>query len=166
MTRLLGALLVTAAGLLAGLLAAGGLRERAERLAELGRMLELMEFELSRFSTPLPTLFERLAGQLAGDAGALCRRMRDGLQELGSRTLADIWAAALEALPPAERRMLLPLGQVLGRYGAEEQRMALAVCRESVARAAAEARTAQREKGRMLVGVSAAGAAALAVLLI
>lgn len=166
MTRLVGALLVTAAGLLAGLLAAGALRERADRRAELGRMLELMEFELGRFSTPLPALFERLAGQLTGEAAALCVRVCRELPELGERTMADLWRSALGPLPDAERRILLPLGQVLGRYGAEEQRMALAVCRESMVRAADEARSDLREKGRMAVGVSAAGAAALAVLLI
>lgn len=164
--KLLGALLLTAAGLLAGLLAAAGLRERADRREELARMLERMEFELGRFSVPLPVLFEHLAGQLTGAARALCRRMCQVLPELGERTLAELWTQALESLPPEERRLLLPLGQVLGRYGAEEQLMALAACRESMERAAAEARNDQREKGRMLVGVSAAGAAMLAVLLI
>ena len=164
--RLIGAALLTAAGLLAGLSAADGMRRRADRRSELVRMLAWMEFELSRFSTPMPALFERLAEQLTGEAAALCRRVCEGLRSLGSRTLADIWGAALEQLPPAERQILLPLGQVLGRYGTREQLMALSACRNAMERARDEAQTALRERGRMTVGVSAAGAAALAVLLL
>lgn len=166
MIRAAGALLLTAAGLLAGLAAAGRMRQRVEEREALERMLERMEFELGQFSTPLPAMFERLADQLPGSAGGLCRRVCAGLPALGERSMADIWAAALESLPEAERQVLLPLGQVLGRYGAEEQRLALAVCREAMARAAEEARTTLRERGRMTVGVSAAGAGLLAVLLL
>ncbi len=166
MTRLMGALLLTAAGALAGLGAVGRLRERAEGREELAALLERMEFELGRFSAPLPELFGRLAGQFPGPAGALCRRVSEGLLSLGDRSMEEIWGQALETLPATERRLLLPLGQVLGRYGAEEQRMALAACREAMERAAAEARDALRERGRMTVGVSAAAAGLLAVLLI
>ncbi len=164
--RLAGAALVTAAGVLAGLCAAGSLRERAALREELCRMLGLMEFEMGRFRTPLPALFGKLAGQLNCQAGALCRRVSEGLELLGRRPFEEIWSEALKAFPAAERQLLTPLGQVLGQYGAEEQLAALAACREQAERARDEARTALRERGRMAVGISAAGAAALAVLLL
>ena len=164
--RLAGAALVTAAGFLAGLGVWNGLRERADLRRSLCRMLALMEFELERFRTPAPALFALLADRLEGEAGALCRRMCRGLETLGQRPLEEIWGEALGALPETERRILLPLGQVLGRYGAEEVLSALASCRVTMERAWDEARTALRERGRMAVGVSAAGAAALAVLLL
>ena len=164
--RLTGAALLTAAGLLAGLLAADRLRNRAELRAELCRMLDLMEFELGRFHTPLPTLFDTLARQMEGDTAKLCCRMREGLAHLGEQDLAWIWADALDVLPGDERKLLLPLGQVLGRYGAEEQLRAIAACCQAMERARDEAQTALRDKGRVYVGLSAAGAAALAVLLL
>ena len=164
--RLTGAALLTAAGVLAGLLCEGELRARAARLESLCRMLERMAFELGRFCTPLPALFDRLAGQLDGEAAALCGRVRRGLEQLGERDMAGIWTGALAPLPAGERRLLLPLGQVLGRYGAEQQLQAIESCRADLERLRDEARTACREKGRVYVGVSAAGAAALAVLLL
>lgn len=164
--RLAGAALLTAAGLLAGLAAAEELRRRRDRLEELVRMLTLLGFELERFCTPLPAVFERLSGQLSGPAAALCRHVRAGLEDLSGRALEDIWREALTVLPVRERRMLAPLGQVLGRYGAREQLAAVEACRAAAERARDDAAAALRDRGRMYIGVGAAGAAAVAVLLL
>ena len=129
-------------------------------------MLTLLEFELGRFRTPLPELFEKLSAQLDGEAADLCRRVRKGLDGLGRREVDEIWREALGALPVRERRILLPLGTVLGRYGAEEQLAAVSACRAEMDRARAAAEDALRERGRMYIGVPAAGAAVLAVLLL
>ena len=163
--RLAGAAILTAAGLLAGLCAADGLRRRQALREELVRMLTLLGFELERFRTPLPEAFEKLSGGLTGQAAALCGRVWDGLDQLGRRELADIWREALASLPARERRILTPLGQVLGRYGAEEQLAAVEASRREMERARDEAAEALRQRGRMYIGVGAAGAAALAVLL-
>ena len=164
--RLTGAALLTLAGLLAGVLAAERLRRRVLLRQQLGQMLEQMAFELGRFKTPLPVLFPALAEQLSGPAGELCRRAAQALADGDRPPMARIWAGAVEALPERERAILLPLGSVLGRYGAEEQLRALHRARAAMARAEAEARTALGRKGRVYVGVSTAGAAALAVLLL
>lgn len=164
--RLTGACLLTAAGLLMGLLAADGLRQRVRLLESLGRLLEGMAFELERFKTPLPALFTQLAAQLEGEAALVCLRMAAGLSQPERRPFAELWGAALDTLPARERRLLLPLGTVLGRYGAEEQLRALTGVQAAVERAGDEARRALEKKGRVYVGVSAAGAAALAVLLL
>ena len=164
--RLAGTALLTAAGLLAGIIQAQRLRDRAERRAEICRMLDRMEFELDRFRTPLPALFERLAEQLEPETAALCKRIAGDLAAPGERDLAAIWAAAVRPLPSAERRILAPLGGVLGRYGAEEQVRALASCARDMERARDEARREAREKGRLWVGLSTACAGLAAVLLI
>ena len=164
--RLIGAALLTAAGLLLGLMGAESLRARVRRREALCRLLGEMAFELERFKTPLPALFASLARQSQGEAGLLCRRMALGLTQLGERTAAEIWAWAVSALPPVERTVLLPLGDVLGRYGAQEQLLALERVRTAMEREADGARRALEEKGRMYVSVAAAGAAALAVLLL
>ena len=163
--RLTGALALTAAGLLAGLAGADRLRARAALRAELCRMLDMMEFELDRFMTPLPALFAKLGELLDGEAGALCRRMAEELARPEGREAAALWTAALASLPEQERRLLELLGPVLGRYGAAEQVRALAGCCQQMERARDGARAALRERGKLWVGLSAAGAAALAVLL-
>lgn len=164
--RLAGAALLTAAGLLAGLAAADSLRQRWARRAELARMLTLLGFELERFRTPLPAVFQALSGQLSGPAAELCRRVRTGLEELDERAMEDIWREAASFLPAEERRVLAPLGQVLGRYGAREQLAAVDACRIDMERARDRAAEALRDRGRMYIGVGAAGAAAVAVLLL
>lgn len=164
--RLTGAALLTAAGLLAGMAAAGALRARAEEWAELCRMLTLMEFELERFCTPMPELFERLGEQTQGKTRSFCLKMREGLDSLGEREFSEIWAQQAQIFLPAERELLLPLGHVLGRYGAAEQTRAVAACRENAKCARNEAAEAVREKGRLWTGLAAAGGAALAVLLL
>lgn len=164
--RLTGAALLLAAGLLAGLAGADGLRCRAALRADLCRMLELMGYELERFHTPLPELFQKLCALMDGQAGGLCRRMRAGLDQLGRQELAEIWAQALTPLPATERNILMPLGAVLGRYGAQEQLQAVTAARLEMEQARDRARLEQQEQGRMVVGLSAAGAALLAVLLL
>ncbi len=164
--RLIGAALITAAGAMAGLEWVRRTRERAELLEQLCRMLETMEFELDRFHTPMPALFERLRGQATGRTGRFCAAVSEGLAHLGQRDMAQIWDQALALLPRQAGEMLRPLGPVLGRYGAEEQVSAAAGCRRALALAGERARRDLAERSRMAVGLGAAGAAAVAVLLL
>ena len=164
--RLTGAALLVLAGLLAGIGAAADLGAAVRRREGLRLMLERMAFELERFKTPLPELFDLLGGQLEGEAGALCRYAAQALAGPAKPAMADIWARAVSALPPAEREVLMPLGHVLGRYGADEQRRALESARTAMEQAEAQARQTLRRSGRMYVGVPAAAAAMLAVLLL
>ena len=164
--RLIGALFITAAGLLAGLTVAGSLRAAVARRDSLCRMLELLEFELGRFHTPLPEVFADLAERTDGAGESLCRRMIVGLDSLGEQALGTIWTDALGELPVRERDVLQPLGQVLGRYGAQEQLQALALCRRDMEQARDEARAKVRERGSVYAGLSAAAGAICAVLLL
>ena len=164
--RLTGALLITAAGLLAGLRAAGGLRAAALRRDSLCKMLALLEFELGRFHTPLPEMFADLAARTDGAGASLCRRMTTGLTGLGEQALGEIWLYALEELPARERDILRPLGQVLGRYGAQEQLQALTLCRRDMEQARDEARTKARERSSIYAGLAASAGAVCAVLLL
>ena len=164
--RLIGAALVTAAGALAGLLDVQRMRERAQLLEELVRMLDMIEYELSRFRTPLPELFGKLAGQMEGRTGLFCGEVARGLERLGERDMAGLWRDALALLPREAAAPLVPLGPLLGRYGAEELVRAAAGCGQAMERERDRAWRQLRERGRVTVGLSAAGAAALAVLLL
>lgn len=164
--RLMGAALLTVAGLLAGLSTAGELRRTALRRARLCRLLEGMGFELGRFQTPLPELFEILAGQTEGEARRLCLRVRERMPELGRTPFSVIWAETLAALPEGERRLLAPLGAVLGRYGTEELLTALETCRRDMVQAAGEANRRARENSRVYIGLCTAGGMMLGVVLL
>lgn len=162
--NLLGAALLTAAGLLCGLLAGAQLRDRLRQRRELCRMLSLMEFELERFRTPLPELFASLAGRLSGQAGALCARAASGLTDAGS-PFSAVWREAVSGLDAREREILLPLGAVLGRYGAAEQTAAVSAARGELCRLRDETAAQIGEKSRVYAGVFTAGGLLLAVLL-
>ena len=164
MTRLAGALLVALAGLMAGLLAAAGQREAARRGAALCRMLELMEFELTRFRTPLAELFDSLGARSEEPVSGLCGAVISAMER--GETLSDAWDRGLSALSRRERERLAPLGRVLGRYGAEEQAAAVRDCRRSLEDQTAQLRTELRERSRIYIGLGAAGGVMLAVLLL
>ena len=77
-----------------------------------------------------------------------------------------MWSDALALLPPPERETLAPLGAVLGRYGVQELLQAIAACRIELEQKRDETQRQMREKGRMYVGIGAAGAAVVAVLML
>lgn len=162
--NMLGALLLAAAGLLGGLCAASAYRRQAEEARALCQMLELMQFELERFRTPLPELFSALSDRSAGRAGELCRRASAALAADGVR-FREAWTFACGGLSGAERQILLPLGDILGRYGAQEQTAALASALSDMRQYSDSLWAALREKCRLCVGLSTAAAVAAAVLL-
>lgn len=164
--RLMGAALLSLAGLLLGLGAVRELRADIRRREELCRMLEGMAFELERFHTPLPELFDILSRQTGGAAHILCRNIREGVSELGRVRFSEIWSQGLEALPTVEREILCPLGSVLGRYGTEQILPALENCRREMERAKAAAGTRAEENGRVYIGLCTAGGLMLAVVLL
>lgn len=163
--KFFGAFLLTTAGLAAGICAARRGYARLALCRSLCQMLRLISFQLERFLTPLPELFAALTGQVSGGAETLCAAVAAGLEEPGE-SFSSIWGRALEALPGEEREILLPLGQVLGRYGAAEQIAAVTAALRDMT-ALADALGGQlREKSRVYIGLATAGGAMLAVLLL
>lgn len=160
----LGAALIAAAGLMAGLRASRGERRKTLSAEGLCRLLELMIFELERFQTPLPELFSSLAERTDGTASALCSRAALALGAEGAR-LCQAWAFACAALPAAEREFMLPLGGVLGRYGAQEQTAALRSALAEARRYSGGLRAGLAEKSRLYIGLTTAAGLLAAVLL-
>lgn len=162
--RVLGGALLALAGLWSGLLARDGLRRSARRCGGLCRMLELLGYELERFRTPLPELFSALSRSADGEAAALCGAVAEELDRGGR--FSGAWARGTEPLPPPERDILRPLGDILGRYGAEEQTAAV----ESALRRMEDLRRTRertlRDRGRVCVGMCSGLGLMLAVLLL
>lgn len=162
--RLLGGGLLAGAGLWCGILAAAQLRRSAARCGSLCGMLELIAFEIARFRTPLPELFASLSERLTGPPGALCSRAAAGLQ--AGLSFRAVWRGALHDLPAAEREILLPLGDVLGSFGAEEQTAGLDAALFRMRALERERTAALRDRTRVCVGVCSAGGLLMAVLLL
>lgn len=161
--RLLGGCLLAGAGVWSGLLAAGRLAASASRCGDWCRMLELMSFELTRFRTPLPELFETLSARLDGIPGEVCERAASGLA--AENGFQAVWREALADVPPEEREILRPLGDVLGYFGAEEQAACVDAAHARMTALWQERQRTRRERSRVCVGVLSAGGLLLAVLL-
>lgn len=161
--RLIGCVLIALAGLWTGVTAARGLSAELDRCEEYVEMLALMELELGRFKTPLPELFSSLEARLGGAGAALCGRVAKACSD--DAVFREIWQHEAEKLPPRERRILLPLGGVLGRFGAEEQAARIGQAREQMAALRQERASALADGRRLRVGVCAAGGLMLAVLM-
>ncbi len=127
-------------------------------------LLERLTMELTRFKTPLPELFSALAEELSGPAGRFCWTVAAGLA--AGMEMSVLWRRAAEPLPGELRELLLPLGTVLGRYGAEEQAACAALVRERLSRRREERERNLRDRTRVRLGVFSAGGALLAVLLL
>lgn len=163
--RRLGALMVVLAGMLMGVRRAVALGHTVRLRSSLCRMLEGMRYELGRFRTPLPELFSALSVPWDGEAAALCRRAAEMLTA-GQMSFSALWEDALAPLPAREREILQPLGNILGRYGTEEQLAALERCVREMENALQEGQTRLRERSGVCVGLWTAAGLMAAVVLI
>ena len=165
MIRLVGALLTAAGGTLLGFMAAGRLARRAEVLRMLASAVEI-SFQL----TPMPELMERLAADYPPPVGTLFYNCRRGMEELGDRSMGEIWRQALADTPldleGRENAVLEELGEVLGRFGESGLRSALARAGAELARAGELARADGEKRGRIYRVLGAASGGLLVILLL
>ena len=170
MLKLVGALLLTAGASALGLCAAGQLCDRVKALRSLAGGLEILGRELSFRRTAMPELMERTARQAGEPARYLFVRCRDRLGQLGERSFGQIWAEALEGEPElllgeTERSVLLELGEVLGRYDADDQIAALNRAERALGDCLARAEEEKRRLGRVYTALGVGSGAMLAILL-
>ena len=170
MLRLAGAVLLAAGPALIGFHAAGRLARRPRLLRELIAALEQMEREISFRLTPLPQLFLRLSEEYSGPVGTLFGCCVRDMDDLGQRSLSQIWRQALgEAsldLDGRGLRALEELGEVLGRYDGDGLQGALRQACGELTAAAEEAERERDQKGRMDQVLGLTSGAFLVILLI
>lgn len=169
MVRLAGAVLVAAGCGFLGFQAAAGLRGRVRALREMAQGLALLERELELNVPPLSRLLAQGAARSRGPAGELFRGCLQGLEHLEREEFSALWrrlVARREELGQEGQAVLLPLGDALGRCGAERQREALAAVRRRLEELAAalEADSRRQERVYQALGLSA-GAFLVIVLL-
>ncbi|MCC8048479.1 MAG: stage III sporulation protein AB [Oscillospiraceae bacterium] len=162
--HVLGAALVTASGAFAGVRAAASLRRDTERLRRLESALGLAACELSVRATPLPELFELLAAASEAETSEMFARAALLLE---TSPVSKAWDAAVRAaeIPAEAKRILLPLGQVLGSCGAEKQGAELELARRSLGVLLDEARSKQARQSKVYPALGLCFGAITAVML-
>ena len=99
MLKLIGALLLAGGAGALGCSAAAQLSRRVAVLRALLGALEGMEREIAFRLTPMPELLERAAAESPPPVRTLFARCRTLLDELGERSMAELWREALEQVP-------------------------------------------------------------------
>ncbi len=129
--KLIGAILVAGGAATAGMLASSRLRTRTEALSGLLSSIDIMQSEIFFRLTPLPELIKILAGQSSEPARTLFLNCFSHLGSLGQKPFSAIWSQSVEEsrgleLTSGEKKTLVELGGILGRYDADGQIKAIA----------------------------------------
>ncbi len=166
MTKLLGSVLVWGGCGLIGVYSAGQMRQRVIFLEEMGRALELLEYELLLKYTAIPELLGLLCGVCRRRARELFLNCKQEIEK--GKSFTDSWRDALEQINLSEedREMLGSLAQILGQYDAREQGRGLSHLREDLKQRAARSREEARAMGRVycVLGLTAGGFLSLSLL--
>ena len=169
MIRLVGALLIAAGSAWLGFGAAGKLGARVRTLEELAEGMDQMARELELDQPPLEQLLERLIPGSRGAARALFSGCRAALDHLEEEPFARAWTRLVTAEPLLSdegQACLLPLGQVLGRCGWEEEQRALDCAARRLEQEADRAREERRRMGRVYEVLGLSSGAFLVILLL
>lgn len=169
MIHILGAVLVAVGCAWLGICRAQALTARVRALEAFSAALEQMERELTFRLAPLPQLMQELSEHTQPPARELFALCRQGLEGLEHQCFSDAWAQMVANVPHLaedDRRALLPLGRVLGRYDSAGQASAIARVRQTLEVLARSAREDSRRMGRVYRAVGAAGGGFLAILLL
>lgn len=169
MLRWVGAALVFAGCGALGILLAGRLSGKVKALRAMAAALEQMEREMGFRLASMPELLESAAKTVGPPADGFFQRCLDGLEQLGEKSLAEIWEETLDwagDLGDPALAALRGLGVVLGQYDGESQRESLAGTRRELERCLQEARAEQARLGRVYTTLGITAGAVLAILLL
>lgn len=169
MIRMLGAVLVAAGCVWMGDKKARRLSARVRMLTGLSLALEQLERELQLRLLPLPVLMEELSMRADPLVRDLFRHARKALESLQENSFAQAWFDLTGEIPDlneSDRRLLLPVGQILGRYDGPGQANSLALVRRELERQREQASAESIRLGRVYRTVGAAGGGFFIILLL
>lgn len=170
MWKLVGAALLMGGGLRLGLGAAGELSRRVRALEAWIAALALMESELAFRIPDLPQLLETLSKRAGSPAKEVFGFTCGTLDRLSLFSFADIWQEAITThdgdLTAGDVDVLLRLGEVLGRYGWEDQRRVTERARLELEERRARAQKELEQKGKAYGALGLTLGAFLTILLI
>ena len=146
-------------------------RERKRRehlLRDLIQGLTLMLGELQTHASPLGELLYHVSGN-AGEASAFFLSVVRGMERLGDESFAEIWQREAEeklsSLRPSWLDELRRLGVILGRVDLENEREALAACRNDLTTKLEAERAEALGLQRLRIGLWGCAGALLVILL-
>ncbi len=170
MLQIAGAILLVFGAASVGMRAAEQLTLHVRVLREMMAALMILERELTFRATPMPELLEQLGERTKGPISRLFVSCWRGMDNLGERSLGDLWRLALEAddlpLEDEERETVGELGNILGRYDAESQREAVAATRDRLSQFLSQAEEKRDKMGRVYRVMGVTGGAFIAILLL
>lgn len=151
MLKIIGSVLVIAAGGLAGALIARSYERRPRELRELSSGLQMLETEIIYGATPLPDAFERVSRSCRGAVSTLFSSASEGMRTGKGFTAEEAWGNALARLAQVtslkrdDIDVLKELGAFLGISDRDDQekhmRLTAEQMRRQIEKAENEART-------------------------
>lgn len=130
MIKIIGAIFLIGGATLLGLSASVNLTIRTKSLKGFLSALQVMHSEIGERLTPIDELMELLSETVPSPVGILFENCLCEMREREDIPFAIIWRKQVKRaeylrLSSAEKEELATLGNVLGRYGAEEQKRAI-----------------------------------------
>ncbi len=137
MVKILGSLLLVGATTAIGVSVSSVLSSRVKILNSIKEWLLFIHSEIGENLTPLDEVTEKSIDAVSGAFGSFLKECFDGMRKNPHIPFGIIWTknithAEYLQLRPQEKNTLITLGNILGRYGAEEQKKAISHTMRSV----------------------------------
>jgi len=162
LTKIIGAIMVTAATTSLGVMSVRQLKRRVRSLCSLVGALDIMRSEICTRLTPMPELLELLAAQTEEPANIFFANCLIRQRSMRGRPFAELWRSALESteeleLKEYELEPLLELGPALGRYDTDRQGEAILAAKKRLEAflQKAESERDRESRTRAMLGVAA-----------
>lgn len=170
--KLLGSGLIILASTAFGWMVAANYARRPTELRLCADGLELLETQIGYAATPLPEALPRVAAALRGPVARLFSLTARALASGRGLTAGEAWRAAIDrvwartALTEADRDLLVALGPHLGASDREDQVKHLALARQRLTAACAEAEELAAREGKLWRNLGALAGLAIALVLV
>lgn len=171
MLKLLGVVVLVAAGGAAGMLVSREYARRPPELKSILSSLQMLETEIIYAATPLAEALERVAAASDRSVASFFAGAARELRASGGCTGGEAWGRSLESfypvnsLGPREMSILANLGRALGRSDREDQAKHLKLACEQLKREIARAEEEAAKNTRMWNYLGFCGSLAAAILL-
>ncbi|HBV96830.1 MAG: stage III sporulation protein AB [Peptococcaceae bacterium BICA1-7] len=171
MYKLIGAVVLVAAGGAAGMLVARDYARRPVEIRSIITALQMLETEIIYSATPLGEAMDRVASATDGIVSGLFREASHSLLVGEGATAGEAWEKALvnfyrsSSLTVTDSAILKNLGRALGRSGREDQEKHLKLACEQLKRELSRAEEAAAKNTRMWNYLGFCGALAAVIIL-
>ena len=162
--RFLLCLILTLSVCWIGIQRASEYRKRPILMICLADSLAVLKNEVCVRRSPIPTALLRCS-ELFRDTKIFYQMLMVGTRS--ERPFSDVWDDAVKRICPYEdeaQHSLLALGEQIGRYDAQTQETAFAVCIDSLRSSAAQIRETTSHHARLAIGLGSACGLLLAVM--